>query len=81
MCVPEQRDPVSLLSETDGAVSIASSSQRPEGEDASAALGVPMTALLFHSSEEEGTRKLELTFLFFLTALNVLKQGMSKTDK
>lgn len=59
----------------------ASSSQRPEGEGTSAALCVPMIALLFHSLEEEDTRKLELTFPFFLTALDVRKQGVPEADK
>lgn len=80
MCL-EQRDIVSSLSETDGDASTASSSQRPVGEGASAALCMHRIAPLNHSSEEEGMRKLELTFLFFLTALHVLKQGSSGIDK
>lgn len=72
---------MSPLSETDGGASTASSRQRPVPNGASAALCVHMTALLFPSPEEEGTRKLDLTFLFFLTALHALKQGGSEIDK
>lgn len=40
LCVPEQRDTVSPLSETDGGVPTASSRQRPVGDGVSAALCV-----------------------------------------